>query len=129
MPSSVSSATPATHVKPPPPSPKPVPCSPGSPTSSSSTPSSPMAVASTSSPFFHLVQYISVSLPGLLGALTADTIAASALALAAAMRAAASARRNRAQPITLPAPDTRIITACLLFLLAYIAALIFHQRH
>lgn len=74
-----------------------------------------------------LIQYASVILPGLAGALNRWTMSAAALLFAALL--AFFSRRNLAIQITIEKPGERyVIAGCVFFFAGYLAALVYHQR-
>jgi len=78
---------------------------------------------------FYLVQYASICLPGVVGALHPLTIGAVALLLGGAM-AVWGARRNET-PEALPAIDRSsalFVAACAMFVLGYVLSLVAYQR-
>lgn len=91
----------------------------------------PIAALLDSSLVWILVQYASVGLTGLAGVLSSATITAAAILLCVAAIGFALVRSGaRPPPLTLTRDFTApaLPIACLLFVIGYVAAIIFHQR-
>ena len=76
---------------------------------------------------YYLVQYLAVGLPGLATILGPRSIVGTALLLCAALWFLATRRAAR-PPVPLPRIDFLFVSACALFVIGYLCALIYHQR-
>ena len=77
---------------------------------------------------YYLVQYLAVCIPGFAGGLNLATMATTAVVLCGVLLFLAKRRPPR-EVVALPRGDFLIVSACAVFVVAYVGALIQHEAH